>query len=66
MSKKLDFNKIPEYTPEYGERMLANTNALIVMGVKDWKRKKKAGVAIMSEVEQKEMLRKIEDGMLDG
>ncbi len=66
MAKKLDFNKIPEYTEKDGLLMQANTASLISMGVKEWKKRKKNGVAVMTEVEQNEMLRKIEEEMLDG
>lgn len=66
MAKKLDFNKIPEYIEKDGLLMQANTDNLISMGVKEWKKRKKIGVAVMTEVEQNEMLRKIEEEMLDG
>lgn len=66
MAKKLDFKKIPEYTEKDGLLMQANTDNLINMGVKEWKKRKKNGVAAMTEVEQNEMLRKIEEEMLDG
>lgn len=66
MAKKLDIEKIPEYTQERGLIMQANTEALIALGVKEWKKRKRSGVAVMTEVEQNEMVRKIEEEMLDG
>ena len=66
MAKKLDFNKIPEYTEKDGLLMQINADNLVSMGVKEWKKRKKNGVAVMTEVEQNEMLRKIEEQMLDG
>lgn len=67
MNKKLDFNKIPDYTEEYGIIMQSNTDRLIDMGIKEWKKKRKSGVAVMmSAIEQEEMLRKLEEGMVDG
>jgi hypothetical protein len=53
-------SKIPDCTQEIEQRLENNTSSLIELGVKEWmkKRRKKAN---MSELEQKEMLRKIED-----
>lgn len=53
-------SKIPDCTQEIEQRLESNTSSLIELGVKEWmkKRRKKAN---MSELEQKEMLRKIED-----
>jgi hypothetical protein len=53
-------SKIPDCTQEIKQRLENNTSSLIELGVKEWmkKRRKKAN---MSELEQKEMLRKIED-----
>jgi len=53
-------SKIPDCTQEIEQRLENNTTSLIELGVKEWmkKRRKKAN---MSELEQKEMLRKIED-----
>ena len=53
-------SKIPDCTQEIEQRLENNTSSLIELGVKEWmkKRRKKAD---MSELEQKEMLRKIED-----
>ena len=66
MAKKLDIEKIPEYTQERGLIMAANTEAIIALGVKEWKKRKKSGMAVMTEVEQNEMVRRIEEEMLDG
>jgi len=55
-------SKIPDCTREIEQRIESNTNSLIELGVKEWmkKRRKKAN---MSELEQKETLRKIEDSL---
>lgn len=66
MVKKLNIENIPEYTQERGLIMQANTEAIIALGVKEWKKRKKSGVAVMTEVEQNEMVRRIEEEMLDG
>ena len=66
MARKLDSEKIPEYTQERGLIMQANTESIITLGVKEWKKRKKSGVAVMTEVEQNEMVRRIEEEMLDG
>lgn len=59
MSKK----EIPEYTEELAIRVEANADALVAIGVKEWmrQRRKKAN---MSELEQKEAVRKLEEQKL--
>lgn len=56
MSKK----EIPDFTQELATRVGANADALVAIGVKEWmkRRRKKAN---MSELEQKEAVRKLEE-----
>lgn len=58
-------SKIPDCTPEIINRVEVNANTLISMGVKEWmkKRRKKAN---MTELEQKETVRKLEEAMCQG
>lgn len=58
-------SKIPNISPEIIARLESNTDSLIILGAKEWmkKRRKKAN---MTEVEQKEALRKLEDQILEG
>lgn len=60
MSKK----EIPDYTEELATRVEANADALVAIGVKEWmkQRRKKAN---MTELEQKETVRKIEEQLVD-
>jgi hypothetical protein len=62
--KKLKPSKIPDYTQELAQRVEANANALVAIGVKQWmrQRRKKAN---MTELEQKEAVRKLEEQKLD-
>lgn len=56
MNKK----EIPDFTQELAARVEANADALVAIGVKEWmkSRRKKAN---MTELEQKEVLRKLEE-----
>lgn len=60
MSKK----EIPDYTQELHARVEANADALVAIGVKEWmrQRRKKAN---MTELEQKEAVRKLEEKLID-
>lgn len=57
-------SKIPDFTPELAQRVEANADALIAIGVKEWmrQRRKKAN---MTEFEQKEVVRKLEEEKLN-
>ncbi len=61
---KVKESKIPDLTTEIAQRVEANADALAAIGVKEWmkSRRKKAN---MSELEQKEAVRKLEDEKLD-
>lgn len=63
--KKYKPSKIPDCTPEVINRVEVNADTLISMGVKDWmkKRRKKAN---MTELEQNETVRKLEEVMCQG
>lgn len=57
-------SKIQDLTPELEQRISNNADSLIALGVKAWqKKRRKKGQ--MSEVEQKETLRKMQE-LLDG
>lgn len=60
MSKK----EIPDYTQELATWVEANADALVAIGVKEWmkSRRKKAN---MTELEQKEVVRKLEEEKLN-
>lgn len=57
-------SKIPDLTPEVAQRVEANADALAAIGVKEWmrQRRKKAN---MTELEQKEAVRKLEEEKLN-
>lgn len=57
-------SKIPDFTQELAARVEANADALVAIGVKEWmkSRRKKAN---MTELEQKEAVRKLEEKLLD-
>lgn len=57
-------SKIPDYTQELAQRVEANADTLVAIGVKQWmrQRRKKAN---MTELEQKEAVRKLEEQKLD-
>lgn len=61
---KVKESKIPDLTAEIAQRVEANADALAAIGVKEWmrQRRKKAN---MTELEQKEAVRKLEDEKLD-
>ena len=59
-----DKSKIPDYTPELEQRIANNADSLIALGVKAWKKKRRKK-GQMSEVEQRETLRKMQE-ILDG
>lgn len=56
--------KIPDLTTELAQRVEANADALAAIGVKEWmrQRRKKAN---MTELEQKEAVRKLEEDKLN-
>lgn len=56
--------KIPDLTSEIAQRVEANADALAAIGVKEWmrQRKKKSN---MTELEQKEAVRKLEEDKLN-
>lgn len=60
MTKK----EVPDYTQELHSRVEANADALVAIGVKEWMklRRKKAN---MTELEQKEAVRKLEEEKLN-
>lgn len=57
-------SKIPDLISEIAQRVEANADALAATGVKEWmrQRRKKAN---MTELEQKETVRKLEEQKLD-
>lgn len=57
-------SKIPDLTAETAQRVEANADALAAIGVKEWmkQRRKKAN---MTELEQKEAVRKLEEEKLN-
>lgn len=57
-------SRVPDLTTEIAQRVEANADALAAIGVKEWmkQRRKKAN---MTELEQKEAVRKLEDEKLD-
>jgi hypothetical protein len=57
-------SKIPDLTTEIEQRVEANADALAAIGVKEWmkSRRKKAN---MTELEQKEAVRKLEEEKLN-
>lgn len=55
---------IPNLTPELQSQIEKNTEALINLGAKEWMRKRRKKTT-MSEAEQKEQVRKIEDKMTE-
>lgn len=57
-------SKIPDLTCEIAQRVEANADALVAIGVKEWmrQRKKKSN---MTELEQKEAVRKLEEDKLN-
>lgn len=57
-------SKIPDLTSEIAQRVEANADALAAIGVKEWmrQRRKKAN---MTELEQKETVRKLEEDKLN-
>ncbi len=57
-------SRIPDLTTELAQRVEANADALAAIGVKEWmrQRRKKAN---MTELEQKEAVRKLEEEKLD-
>ncbi len=57
-------SKIPDLTTELAQRVEANADALAAIGVKEWmkQRRKKAN---MTELEQKEAVRKLEEDKLN-
>lgn len=61
---KIDYTKIPDYTPELENRVSANADALIDIGKEEWirtRRKKKKP----RKKSQQDQLREIEDGLVD-
>lgn len=61
---KVKESRIPDLTTELAQRVEANADTLAAIGVKEWmkSRRKKAN---MTELEQKEAVRKLEDERLD-
>lgn len=61
---KIKESKIPDLTSEIAQRVEANADALAAIGVKEWMklRRKKAN---MTELEQKEAVRKLEEEKLN-
>lgn len=57
-------SKIPDLTTELEQRVEANADALAAIGVKEWMRQRRKK-AIMTELEQKEAVRKLEEQKLD-
>ena len=59
-------SKIPDLTSDIAQRVEANADALAAIGFKEWKKRRKMkGLtkdAIMTELEQDEQLRRIEEG----
>lgn len=57
-------SKVPDLTSEIAQRVEANADALVAIGVKEWmrQRRKKAN---MTELEQKETVRKLEEEKLE-
>jgi len=57
-------SKIPDLTTEIAQRVEANADTLAAIGVKEWmrQRRKKAN---MTELEQKEAVRKLEEEKLN-
>lgn len=53
-------SRIPEYTPELGRCFQENTDTLIAMGVKEWMKSKRKSKYKMTEIEQEEELKRIE------
>lgn len=56
---------IPDLTQELQLRIEQNTEYLIRLGAKEWMRKRRKKNTTMSEVEQKEQVRKIEDRLME-
>ena len=61
---KIKESKIPDLTHEIAQRVEANADALAAIGVKEWmrQRRKKSN---MTELEQKEAVRKLEEEKLN-
>lgn len=63
-------SKISDYTPQLSEKIKSNADELIYLGFKAWKKKRKMkGLtkdSIMTELEQDEALRRIEENTLEG
>ncbi|MNE78480.1 hypothetical protein D3C80_1748900 [compost metagenome] len=57
-------SRIPDLTTEIAQRVEANADALASIGVKEWMRQRRRK-ANMTELEQKEAVRKLEDEKLD-
>lgn len=59
-------SKIPHFTSELAQRVEANADALAAIGFKEWKKRRKmkglTKEATMTELEQDEQLRRIEEG----
>lgn len=59
-------SKIPDLTSEITQRVEANADALVAIGFKEWKKRRKmkglTKEATMTELEQDEQLRRIEEG----
>ena len=55
---------IPDYTQELEDRVKANADALVAIGLKEWRKKRKLKTLVkekaMTEMEQEETLRRIE------
>lgn len=69
MKKKIKESKIPDYTPELESKIELNAESLISIGLKGWKRMRKnkgANTTEMSELEQNETLRRLEEINLEG
>lgn len=59
-------SKVPDITPEIIQRVEANANALVAIGCKEWMRQRRTlSKSNMTELEQKEAVRKLEEEKLD-
>jgi len=58
-------SKIPDYTTEIEERVSANADALISVGLKEWYRTRRKGRPPKKKKGQEDQLREIEDKLVE-